>query len=132
MGDAGGPVGGGEQTVVVVDDDPEAVGLASTYVRRVDADVTVWTETDPVRALEYVVAERPRCVVSDYEMPEMDGIEFLTAVRERHPDVPFVLFTGVDDREIAARVRDYDATYLQKASDGYRRLQEHVAAVVGD
>jgi CheY-like chemotaxis protein len=133
MRDEGGPVGTGPETVVVVDDDPDAVGLARDYLRQADADVRVWAETDPEQALAYVRDDPPDCVISDYEMPDMDGIELLTAVREHCPAVPFVLFTGTDDRSVAERAREHDATFLQKASgEGYQRLQEHVAAVVAD
>jgi CheY-like chemotaxis protein len=66
-------------------------------------------------------------------MPEMDGIEFLAVIREHYPEVPFVLFTGTDERAAAERVRERDATYLRKSGgDGYRQLQAHVAAVVAD
>ncbi|WP_254839145.1 GAF domain-containing protein [Natronomonas marina] len=54
----------------------------------------------------------PDCVVSEYDLPDADGIELLRAARERAPDLPFVLFTdrgseAVASEAIAAGVTDY-------------------------
>jgi PAS domain S-box-containing protein len=55
------------------------------------------------------------CIVSDYEMPETDGIEFLETVREEHPELPFILFTGQGSEAIASDAISSGVTdYLQK------------------
>lgn len=53
-----------------------------------------------------------QCVVSDHELPDVDGITLLEAVRVQHPDLPFIIFTSeeseaVASRAIPARVTDY-------------------------
>lgn len=53
-----------------------------------------------------------QCIVSDYELPEVDGISLLETVRVQHPNLPFIIFTGkgseaVASRAIHARVTDY-------------------------
>jgi PAS domain S-box-containing protein len=61
------------------------------------------------------------CVVSDYDMPETDGLEFLERVRERFPELPFVLFTGKGSEEIASEAISAGVTdYLQKGTGGDR------------
>ena len=52
------------------------------------------------------------CIVSDHELPEVDGISLLETVRVQHPNFPFIIFTGegseaVASRAIHARVTDY-------------------------
>ena len=53
-----------------------------------------------------------QCVVSDHDLPDVDGIALLETVRVQHPDLPFIIFTsdgseGVASRAIHARVTDY-------------------------
>ncbi|WP_132058867.1 response regulator [Halorussus amylolyticus] len=68
-------------------------------------------------ALDLLETECFDCIVSDYEMPGMDGLEFLDAVRERDTDVPFILLTGGGSERIASRAISAGVTdYLQKGS----------------
>ncbi|MFB6178476.1 MAG: response regulator [Halorientalis sp.] len=82
--------------VVVVDDDPAVVDLASEYLEYTDGRFTVYTETSAPAAIERLRACEAGvdCIVSDYKMPEMNGFEFLEAVQETCDDVPFILFTS--------------------------------------
>jgi two-component system, chemotaxis family, chemotaxis protein CheY len=45
-------------------------------------------------ALHAIAAHRPDLVITDVYMPEMDGIEFITLIREDHPDLPVVAVSG--------------------------------------
>ncbi|MFW5999959.1 MAG: PAS domain S-box protein, partial [Halorubrum sp.] len=84
-------------------------------------------------ALDALSASSYDCVVSDYEMPESDGIELLETVRERHGDVPFVLFTGEGSEAVASEAVSAGADeYLRKGgrSDQYSRLAGAVEEVV--
>ena len=73
------------------------------------------------------------CVVSGYELPQGDGIEFLESVRETHPGLPFVLFTSNGDEYVAsdaitAGVTEY--VPLESGSTQYKQLAESVAEAV--
>ncbi|WP_434522761.1 ATP-binding protein [Halorubrum sp. AS12] len=101
-------------SVVHVDDDPGIVDLAATYLERQDDRITVTTATTVSDALDQITATTD-CVVSDYEMPGMDGIELLSTVRAEYPDLPFILFTGKGSEEIASEAISAGVTdYLQK------------------
>lgn len=56
------------------------------------------------------------CIVSDFDMPGIDGLELLDAIRSDHPSFPFILFTGKGTEEIASQAVGAGVTdYLQKA-----------------
>ncbi len=109
----------GEVRVLHVDDDPDFTALTATYLDRIDESIEVRSETSVTPALDALGDERIDCVVSDYDMPEMDGLEFLDRVRERDDDVPFVLFTGKGSEEIASEAISAGVTdYIQKEVGG--------------
>ncbi|GAA0508163.1 PAS domain S-box-containing protein [Halorubrum aquaticum] len=101
--------------VLHVDDDPSFGEMVGTYLEREDDRITVRTATAPTEGLNVLAARDVDCVVSDYDMPERNGIEFLEDVRERYPDLPFILYTGKGSEEIASEAISTGVTdYLQK------------------
>lgn len=100
-----------------VDDDPSLGDLTADFLERERDDLEVVTEMRPSEAIERLERETDSidCIVSDYEMPGMDGLEFLEAVREIDEELPFILFTGKGSEEIAAEAITAGVTdYLQK------------------
>ena len=87
--------------VLHVDDDPAFVDLAATFLEREDDRIEVLTATNAEVGLDRL-DEGVDCIVSDYEMPRLDGIEFLERVRAAGDDRPFILFTGKGSEEIAS------------------------------
>jgi PAS domain S-box-containing protein len=98
--------------ILHVDDDPEFASMAATFLERAGDGFDVDVTTSPDEALAHLASEPVDCVVSDYDMPAQTGVELLATVREAHPDLPFVLYTGngseaVASEAIAAGVTDY-------------------------
>ena len=111
--------GGSPDTVRIlhVDDELSFADLAATFLQREDDRFRVETETSASEGLGRLADEQFDCVISDYNMPGRDGIEFLRAVRDEYPDLPFVLFTGRGSEEVASRAISAGVTdYLQKGS----------------
>ena len=105
-------------TVVAVDDDPAMVDLTATFLEREEGGFEVVTETDADSVLDHVEAGTPDAVVSDYDMPGMDGLELLERVRALDEEVPFILFTGKGSEEIASEAISKGVTdYIQKQRD---------------
>jgi PAS domain S-box-containing protein len=110
-------MGGTTDTVSVlhVDDDEAFLELAARFLEREDERFAIETTTSVAAALDRIEAGGVDCVVSDYDMPGTTGIEFLEAVRERWPDLPFVLFTGKGSEEVASDAITAGVTdYLRK------------------
>ena len=98
--------------VLHVDDRPEYGEVVTAYLGEHDEPFTVVTEADPVVALQTLADEEFDCLLTDYEMPKMDGLELLSAVQRRQPDLPVILLTAqgnesIASEAIAAGVTDY-------------------------
>ena len=120
--------------VLHVDDDPDFSELAATYLEREDARIDVRGATSTGAALDVLAERDVDCVVSDYDMPDRNGIELLEVVRERHGDLPFVLFTGKGSEEIASEAISAGVTdYLQKRGgmEQYTLLANRIRNAVG-
>jgi DNA-binding NtrC family response regulator len=85
-----------------VDDDPDFGGMVSDVLEREDERLEVETATSAADGLEKLADDGFDSVVSDYDMPGWNGIEFLEAVREEYLALPFILFTGTGSEEIAS------------------------------
>ena len=104
-----------EIRVLHVDDDPNHADVSSTILERESEKLTVETATHPDEGLDQLDSEPFDCIVSDYDMPDTNGIQFLESVREDKPDLPFILFTGKGSEEIASEAISAGVTdYLQK------------------
>jgi PAS domain S-box-containing protein len=118
-----------ERTVLHVDDDPQVGDLVAMYLERINDDLNVVSKTSVVAALDFLRTEQVDCIVSDYDMPNTDGLEFLEIVREQYQDIPFILFTGKGSEEIASEAIASGVTdYMQKAagSDTYEVLANRI------
>jgi len=121
--------------VLHVDDESNLGELVATFLQREDEQIDVVTETSASDGLARLEADHEEidCVVSDYEMPRMDGVEFLDAVRADYPDLPFILFTGKGSEDIASEAISAGATdYLQKGgeSEQYELLANRIRNAV--
>jgi PAS domain S-box-containing protein len=121
--------------VLHVDDERDFAEMTSAFLTQEDERFDVVTATSVERGLALVddPDEVVDCVVSDYDMPGTNGIEFLQAVRDRHPELPFVLFTAKGSEEIASRAISAGVTdYLQKGQgvDRYTILANRIQNAV--
>ncbi|MFC7194356.1 response regulator [Halosimplex aquaticum] len=119
--------------VLTVDDDPDVADLTATFLEREDDRFTVETATDADEGAERLATGEFDCLVSDYDMPGRTGIEFLEAVREDYPDLPFILFTGKGSEAVASDAISAGVTdYLQKegGTDQYTVLANRIANAV--
>jgi CheY-like chemotaxis protein len=83
-----------EITVLHVDDEPDFADLAAEYLEREDDRISVLTATSVQDGLAILAEADVDCIISDYDMPDTNGIEFLESIRDNRPDLPFILYTG--------------------------------------
>ncbi|OWK36825.1 response regulator [Fimbriiglobus ruber] len=105
-----------DATILVVDDSPldrRVVG----WVLEKHGGWSVEYAGDGARALELIARNPPRLVLTDLQMPVLDGLALVEQVRTRHPQIPVVLMTGHGSEEIsAAALRAGAASYVEKRS----------------
>ena len=101
-------------TVLYVDDEPQLLDLGKLFLERT-TEFHVEIASSAKDALASPAIQSYDAIVSDYQMPDMDGIAFLKAVRERFGDVPFILFTGRGREDVVIDAINNGADfYLQK------------------
>jgi len=108
--------GSDQMSVLVVDDEPAAADLTATYLERESGDFEIIQKTTAEDGLKHI--DGIDAIVSDYDMPKVDGLEFLQEVRTERPELPFILFTSRGNEEIASEAISEGVTdYLQKGGD---------------
>jgi len=89
-------------TIIIVDDEKMVLQSLSSFLM-LETEYHVQTFTSAQQALDYLRNNPFDLVISDYLMPEMDGISFLGKVREIRPEVPRIILTGYADKENAIK-----------------------------
>ncbi|WP_225335241.1 response regulator [Halomicrobium urmianum] len=101
--------------VLQVDDDEALASTVAEFLERINGRITTISESTAPDALSRLESTDVDCVVTDYQMPRMDGIEFIEAVREEYPDLPCILYTGEGSEAVASDAIAAGATdYLRK------------------
>jgi PAS domain S-box-containing protein len=104
-------------SILYVDDDTDLLELGKAFLET-SHEFSVGTSDSAPKALALLREQRPDAIISDYEMPDMDGIVFLKQVRSEYGDLPFIIFTGRGREEVVIDALNNGADfYLQKGSD---------------
>ena len=92
-----------EKGKIVVVDDEKIVTSAFSTLLKVEGFSDAHFFNSPKEALEFLKDNAPDLVISDFLMPEMNGLEFLSEVKRLYPEVSRILLTGYADKENAIR-----------------------------
>src|SRR5208337_3750152 len=104
-------------SILYVDDEPSLLEIAKLFLEKT-GQFSVDTCTSPLKAREILASTRYDAIVSDYQMPEMSGIEFLKYIRSQGQNLPFILFTGRGREEVVIEALNNGADfYLQKGGE---------------
>ncbi len=90
------------QTIILVDDEDIVLTSIESFLT-LETEYQVRSFLVAKEALDYIRGNEVDLVISDYLMPEMDGITFLARVREIKPEVPRIILTGYADKENAIK-----------------------------
>jgi CheY-like chemotaxis protein len=103
-------------TVLVVDDSSTECRLAGAIAEK-HANLRAVYASNGQEALNLIAQAPPDVVLTDLQMPVMDGLELVTLIRDRFPSIPVILMTAQGSEEIAIQaLRSGAASYLPKKS----------------
>jgi PAS domain S-box-containing protein len=110
--------------ILHIDDDVDLLD-ATAKILGSDGGFKIDTATSINEALEKIRTTCYDAVISDYELPLRDGLDFLTSLRAQKNDIPFILFTGRGREEVAIKA-------LNLGADGYVNKQGNPETVYSE
>jgi PAS domain S-box-containing protein len=111
-------------SILYVDDEPMLLELARLFLEKT-GDFRVDTVISATEALDILAKTSYDCIISDYQMPVMDGIVFLKTFRSKGNVGPFIIFTGKGREEVVIEALNNGADfYLQKGGDPKSQFAE--------
>ncbi len=110
--------------LLLVDDEPALLEVARLFLER-SGDITVTPAESPEDAFALLKENPFDVIVSDFEMPGMNGIELLKTIRLAGNSIPFIIFTGKGREQIVIEALNQGADfYLQKGGDPRSQFAE--------
>lgn len=107
------------QPIIAIIDDEAIVTRSIKSFLELETDYWVETFQSPVEALQSFETKPPDFIISDFLMPQMNGLEFLNRAKSMYPDVPRVMLTAYADKENAIKAINEVGLfqYIQKPWD---------------
>jgi CheY-like chemotaxis protein len=103
------------RNVLIVDDDSVTRGLLSKVLKPHSEAFTVLTAPNGMEALKTIQNQKIDLIITDLQMPVMDGFELLARLSEHHPEIPVFIMTAFGDSEVKNRLEKFGSTkYFEK------------------
>ena len=113
-------------SILYVDDEPALLDITGMFLERT-GNFSVSTCDNANDALKIISHQLFDAIISDYDMPDCDGISFLKNLRRNGNKTPFIIFTGRGREEVAIQALNEGADfYLQKGGDPKSQFAELV------
>jgi CheY-like chemotaxis protein len=87
--------------ILIVDDDPALANFIRLGLKQEAPGFSMATVESGQECLEYLKTHNVDCILSDYQMPGMGGMELLGTLRAKGNDVPFIFITGQGNENVA-------------------------------
>ena len=92
-----------KNSMILIVDDEQMVTSAFRTLLKMEGYTNCKAFNNPIEAVEFLKGNKPDIIISDFIMPEMNGLEFLSEAKKMYPDVSKILLTGYADKENAIR-----------------------------
>ncbi|MHA2366033.1 MAG: response regulator, partial [Candidatus Hodarchaeales archaeon] len=103
--------------VLHIDDEENLLELSKIFLEKINISLIIETVSSPRKALELLATQVYDIIISDYQMPEISGLDILKYIRQKDENLPFIILTGKGREEIAIQALNLGADfYLQKGA----------------
>jgi PAS domain S-box-containing protein len=120
----------GPLSIVIVDDEPDIAELMRLRLLKEAPELNIHVAESGLECLDYMKENPVDCILSDYQMPYMDGMELLVALRGRGSDVPFIFVTAQGNEEIARNAFKNGANdYFTKDLGGFAHFARIINSI---
>ncbi len=111
-------------SVLLIDDEPGLLEVLKPFIER-SGEMSVHTAQSATEALKILPEKSFDAIILDYDMPEINGIEFLKIIRSKGDTTPVIIFTGVGHERTAIEAINFGANFfLQKDEDPQKQFHE--------
>jgi two-component system, response regulator, stage 0 sporulation protein F len=117
-------------TIILVDDEPAVLAILHRIMHDLANDYDLIPVQDGATALVQIAQRSVALVITDYQMPDMDGVELTTAIKARAPDCPIVLITAHPSPNIWQRAHEAGADFYLPKPFSFDRLEAVVQAAL--
>jgi two-component system chemotaxis response regulator CheY len=118
--------------ILLVDDSKTMRGIVQRAIRQAGfRGLTVGEAENGVQALEKLRTDQPKLILSDWNMPEMSGIDFLVQVRASANEVPFGFITSEASAAIKELAMKSGASFLITKPFSPETMQEALSPILG-
>ena len=101
-----------QRKVLIVDDETTGRTILSKIIQQVENDVSVEAFDNPLEALDWLDHNHPDLIITDYRMPDMNGIDLIRKIREKpaRQDIPIMMITVVSEKSVRYDALEAGAT----------------------
>lgn len=122
-----------KKLILVVDDEPLTFQLIEEMLQEANLNFEIQTATSSERGLEIAIATKPDLIITDWLLPEVDGVELIRKLKAEHTtnEIPVILVTGMiaTNEELDTILQAGALDYLKKPLD-YGELSARVKAAL--
>jgi CheY-like chemotaxis protein len=119
------------KTVLVVDDNKMILELIARFLENLSIRLTVLTAENGAEAIDVLRTRKVDLVLTDLNMPVMNGFELLTYISAKHPDIITIAMTGLQSADIHEKLRFLGIRHCMEKPFNLQDLKEKMLQVLG-
>lgn len=117
--------------VLFVDDERDLLELGKLFLQKEDPQLSIETAPSAIEGMEKLEQEEFDAIISDYDMPKMDGLEFYKNLQQNgHSHLPFIVFTGSGKNGLEEKAKKAGVDeYMRKGGNPKAKFSELAEAI---